>query len=45
MVAEFNSKYSMDMLCNAHGMKKGGYNSGFADNKLVTLLLPSPSFA
>jgi hypothetical protein len=45
MVAEFNSKYSMDMLCNARGMKKGGYNGGFADNKLVTLLLPSPSFA
>jgi hypothetical protein len=38
-VTEFNWKYGVDMLCNAHGVKKGGYNGGFADNKLVTLLL------
>jgi hypothetical protein len=36
MVAEFNWKYRVDMLCRAHEMKKGGCNSGFDDNKLVT---------
>jgi hypothetical protein len=33
MVAKFNRT---NLLSGAHGLKKSGYNRGFADNKLIT---------